>query len=224
MKEKRFPADVRKQEELKKLNKEIVKTFLNDKKVDGELYAYFQSISTPFPLDKENNIYETRVYKNDIPTVAEIIKNLNYSSRTTYYNHLKYLIEEGFIIDNEDWYTLDNKEDFYLMIPLEALRTLLVGVSEYTIKTYIYLGTMWKWKGQNFIFSFKDIAEHIGIKINNHSKRYDDIKRVLLVLQKLELIDYEDYFEQGKENIIPRKKLTNLTFVIPSKCSKNAIP
>lgn len=214
---KRFPADCRLEKELKQIHSKNFKTFLNDKKVDGELYAFFQSISKSYTLDRKLGMHETRVYKEDIPTVTKIIQKIGVKSRSTYYSHLSYLIEVGLITEYEDYYLLNNKEDFYLLIPLETLQTLLVGVSEYTIKTYIYLGTMWNWKKTNFVFTYKDIAEHIGIKIDNNTRRYDDIKRILLVLQKLELIDFEEFYEKNDNaaGIIPKKRLTKLAFEIP---------
>lgn len=51
--QKRFPADT-------DLNK---RTFLNDPKIDAELYAYLQSISVP-----DETGTETRVYKKDLPS------------------------------------------------------------------------------------------------------------------------------------------------------------
>lgn len=57
--QKRFPADVT-LEEL---------TFLNDKKIDAEIYTYFQICS--YPKDGE-----TRVYKKDLGTQKEVCEIL----------------------------------------------------------------------------------------------------------------------------------------------------
>ena len=57
--EKRFPADTRMEKEGQK-----IKTFLNDSKVDAELYAYLLSHSRPIKG-------ETRVYKAAIPTIEK---------------------------------------------------------------------------------------------------------------------------------------------------------
>jgi len=75
---KRFPANTT----LKEL------TFLNDKKVDAELYAYFQSISH---YDEDTKV--TRVNKWDLPSQVKICSVIQISSPKTYRAHLAYLIE-----------------------------------------------------------------------------------------------------------------------------------
>lgn len=58
--EKSFPA-----------NKELdIKTFLNDPKIDGELYAYLLALSKSFILSKK-----------DLPNQTAIAETLNYKSR-----------------------------------------------------------------------------------------------------------------------------------------------
>jgi hypothetical protein len=54
---KRFPADTT----LDNL------TFLNDKKINGELYAYLQGLSQYKILDKKNNEYVAFVEKSRLP-------------------------------------------------------------------------------------------------------------------------------------------------------------
>lgn len=113
--QKRFPADTQ-------INKDQL-TFLSDKKVNAELYAFFQSLS--MPRDKE-----TYVSKTDLPTQTEICKKIGVKSPKTYRTHLKYLIDQGYIIDNETEYYLPKKEDIYLLIPLETLQFLLDTLNE----------------------------------------------------------------------------------------------
>ena len=84
--EKRFPADTRMEREGEK-----IKTFLNDSKVDAELYGYLLSISLP----EEG---ETRVYKSKMLTIEKIKSEiLNCKTRKTVYNHLNYLIEKNYL-------------------------------------------------------------------------------------------------------------------------------
>ena len=73
---KRFPATT----ELNSL------TFLNDKKVDGDLYASFQSLSK-----YENE--KTYVLKKDLPKQIDICEILGIKSPKNYRTHLLYLIE-----------------------------------------------------------------------------------------------------------------------------------
>ena len=42
-------------------------TFLNDKKINGELYAYLQELSEYIVIDKENNKFLTYVLKKNLP-------------------------------------------------------------------------------------------------------------------------------------------------------------
>lgn len=66
MNNKRFPANNKK---LKELSKSEL-SFLTDKKADGELYAYLQSISTPgekIGSTKDGKgIYNAKVKKKDM--------------------------------------------------------------------------------------------------------------------------------------------------------------
>ena len=92
-------------------------TFLNDKKIDGELYALLQSLSIP------NENKETVVYTSSLPSLAELCKKLGIKSRPTFKSHLKYLAEKGYIIIDEvkGQYILPNREEIYLMLPLETV-------------------------------------------------------------------------------------------------------
>lgn len=122
--QKRFPADT----DLSYL------TFLNDKKLDSELYAYLQSIS--YADDSKRTV----VYKSSLPVQAEICKKIRVKSAKTYREHLKYLMERGFVEEEDDCYVLPNQERMFLMIPLETLGFLLDTLQEHVIKVYIYLG------------------------------------------------------------------------------------
>ena len=77
--EKRFPADTTTE----------TTTFLNDPKVDAELYAYLQALSV-FDADSGEN----RVYKNKMPTRKYLAETVfEYGSRNTLTAHLNYLRE-----------------------------------------------------------------------------------------------------------------------------------
>lgn len=93
MTQKRFPADTT-LEEL---------TFLNNKRIDAEIYTYFQCCSYP----KKN---KTIAYKKDLGTQSEICEILrDYGAQlslATYKRHLNYLIEQGYIIEEKDYYVL----------------------------------------------------------------------------------------------------------------------
>lgn len=196
---KRFPATT----ELNNL------TFLNDKKVDGELYAYFQSLSK---YEDE----KTYVLKKDLPKQIDICEVLGIKSPKTYRMHLLYLIEQGYIIEEEDKYILPRVEDIYFLIPLKTLQYLNDNCREHIIKIYIYLGQKYKFslvKGSQYEFTLEEIGEHIGLKIKNNSRAYSVINNALDLLVNSGLIDYISFFD-GQ---VQKKRLTEFSFDFKSK-------
>ena len=124
--EKRFPASV----DL------TYRTFLNDKKINGELYAFFQSISKGIEQ-------ETVVLKRDMPTQAAICSIIGIKSPKTYRTHLSYLLEAGYLEEREgekDRYYLPRLEEAYFQFPLPTIQFLLDTATDNVIKVYIYLG------------------------------------------------------------------------------------
>lgn len=181
---------------------ELIKTFLNDPKIDAELYSYLlvQSIG-------ENS--ETRTYKKFLMTTQEIAeKVLHKKSRKTVTTHLKYLIENNYIQDKGEYYLLLNPEKMYFKVPQELLSFLLNTVQEPVIKTYIYLGQRNNYKPEGYIFTVKELCEHLGL---SYAKNYKAIKDYLIILTKLELIDYEIIYQ----NKLPYMKLTKFSVDCP---------
>lgn len=129
--EKRFPANTT-------LN---VDTFLNDKKIDGELYSYLQQFSYP---DEEKR---TIIKKEDLPVQREICDAIGVKSPKTYRAHLSYLIQAGLVVEEKDKFILPNQEEIFFMIPLDTLMFINDSLQEQVVKTYIYLGQKWKYKG-----------------------------------------------------------------------------
>lgn len=168
--QKRFPANV--------TTKEV--TFLNNKRVDAELYAYLQSLSIA-----EDN--QTVLYKSELPAQYMICSKLGIKDARTYKSHLKYLIDTQYVVDCGDRYILPNQENVYLLLPLETLRFICDTLTPFVIKIYIYLGQRWKFK-KNYDFTYAELAEHVGIKLVGNARGYEQITNVLLVLEKLGLI------------------------------------
>ena len=96
IKQKRFPANTT----LNEL------TFLNDKKINGELYALLQGLSEYRVIDKEANKYLTFVQKDEIPKQTVMCEALGIKSPKTLRSHLNYLIEQGYVQDYQDRYVL----------------------------------------------------------------------------------------------------------------------
>lgn len=198
--QKRFPANT--------VLDEV--TFLNDKKVDGELYALYQEYSRPVEEDGE---YITIVNKKDLPTQAVICAKLGIKSAKTYRSHRDYLVDSGYVIDDVEQgrYILPNKESIFLMIPLRTLQFLNDTIKEQVIKVYIYLGQRWKFK-KDYVFTVKEVGQHIGVKVDNDSRAYTLINNALLCLESIGLIKVENISENIGGKPVPKKKLVNFTF------------
>lgn len=192
---KRFPAQVSME----------VKTFLNDKKINGELYAYFQSIS----YSKDG---KTVVFKSSLPTQAEIGDKLGCSART-YQRHRDYLLQQKYLIESGPVYILPNKEDVFFMIPLNTLKFLNDTLQEHVIKIYTYLGQRWKYKGSEWNFTYDELIEHLGLS-KKSERTVEKIKNALLCLKKLGLIDYEDVTLRVGSNTIHKKRLTKFVLTL----------
>lgn len=204
---KRFPADVQLEEN----------TFLNDKKIDGELYAIFQELSYPIVKSDGLKKYDTIVSKDKIPKQSELCDKLKIKSTKTVRTHLNYLIEKGYIekLENGD-YLLPEQESIYFLIPLKTLKYLNDNCKDHVIKIYVYLGQKYKYgvsKGELYEFTSEEIGKHVGIKVKNNSKGYEIINNALELLYNSGLIDYCEYFD----GVMRKKKLTNFSFEYKTK-------
>ena len=184
---KRFPATVSLEEE----------TFLNNKKINAELYAFLQSHSYPDP-----ETGETRVYRKNQPSQKDMAEKIFNVSRNTINNHIKALQEHGFLIDNKTYYVLPPKEQVFFQIDLKLLEFFIDTVKEPVIKTYIYLGQRFKYKGSDYVFTKQEIAKHIGLGDSlNYSGTYKKINNYLYVLESFGLIKLA-YFYEDKTPLI----------------------
>ena len=203
---KRFPADTA-------MN---TVTFLNDKKINGELYAYLQYISTYKMLDDSPRHSLTYVEKKSMPKQTQICETLGIKSTKTLRAHLNYLIERGYVIDIDNKYVLPQMEDIYFLIPLPTLQYLNDNCKDHIIKIYVYLGQRYKYameRGSVYHFTLEEIGEHIGLKIKNNSRGYEMINNALDLLVNSGLIDYVTYFDGQMQ----RKKLTKFSYEFKSK-------
>lgn len=156
---KSFPADT-------SLN---YSTFLNDKKINGELYAYLLSQSYG---DKDTG--QTVVYKKNLPTQEQIGKILK-CSRNSIGNYLRYMKESRYLVEDNirNLYILPKKEKIYFQVPQDTIKYLQETVREPVIKTYVYLGQRDQYKKQQhndtYVFTLGEICEHLGM--NSKSKK-----------------------------------------------------
>lgn len=186
-------------------------TFLNDKKVNGELYALLQGLSDYQVIDQENNIFKTYVPKSKMLKQSEMCRILGINSPKTLRSHFNYLIEQGYVIKEGEDYILPEMENIYFLIPLQTLNYLRDNCKEHVVKIYVYLGQKYKqalYSGKQYEFTLEELGNHIGLKIKNHSRGYEMINNVLDLLCNSELIDYVSYFD----GVSQKKKLTKFSF------------
>lgn len=195
-----------------------IKTFLNDTKIDGELYAYLLALSKG--INKK-----TVVLKKDIPTFTDLGKllspNPNKSiTRQTMSTHFQYLLKKGYLQETEDnngYYILNPDKDFF-KVPLDTLQYLINTVKELVIKTYIYLGKCNDINPGEYAFTLKEICEHLGVNYTKSTSR-SRIRDAIDVLRKIGLIDFKILYNEKK---LPYLKLTYFTTNCPlSKDVKN---
>ena len=191
--EKRFPADCTLSSP----------TFLNDKRVNGELYAFLQSYSYA------NERGQTLVYKKSLPKQGEICEKIGIKSPKTFRAHMAYLIDSGYVIEEETYYILPEKEEIFLMIPLKTLQFFNDTLREQVVKIYVYLGQRWKYK-KGYEFTIAELAAHVGIKLEGNSRGYEIIENALECLSLLGVIRYVTYWEGQK----PRRRLVDFSFEI----------
>lgn len=203
---RRFPANV-------SLEKE---TFLNNKKINGELYGMLQSLAqSPFIHDGTGHRGKTIVYKKDLPSQSEICAKLEIKSPKTLRTHLKNMIDAGYLLELESGkgYVLPEQEDIYLMIPIETTQYLWDSCKEHVFKIYVYLGQRFKYiqdgGSKNYYdFTLNELGQHLGIGVKNHSEAYRILNNALSLLQTLGLISFEEVYKDKT----PYKRLYDFSF------------
>lgn len=164
---KSFPADT--------AEKKVKTTFLNDNKVDGLMYAYFQSLSKPFQL--LDGGYETRVDKAMLPSQEKAAKKIRIGTAKTWRSHLNILLNKGYIVDKGEYYVLPQVEEIFFTIPLETLKFMVDVLQEDVIKVYIYLGQRYKYAqsiGTLYSFTRKELAQALGKSYSDGNREFID--------------------------------------------------
>lgn len=135
-------------------------TFLNDSKINGELYAFLLSKA----VQLEN---EVRVYKDELPSQTEIGAILSEKplTRKTVSAHMKYLKDKELICDKGKYYLIFNPKP-YVGLSEEVVQFLVRTVKEQVTKTFIYLCAKQSWakkRGIPYNFTIKELCEHLGM-------------------------------------------------------------
>lgn len=196
-----------------------MQTFLNNKNIDGRLYAYLQSKSIPV-LIEDNGVknYETRVDKYQVGTQTEFCKAVHIKSPKTLRKYLNILMTTGYIEDKGPYYLLPRKEDIFFKIPLDTLRFIQNTIQEDVIKIYIYLGQRNKYalmNGYRYSFTIKEIIEHLGLSVNSENSR-TFVKDGLDALMNNGLINFIP-FHEGR---VPKLRLVDFSYEYKTNFSK----
>jgi hypothetical protein len=129
-------------------------------------------------------------------------EKIGVKSTKTFRSHLMYLIDKGYVEDDDNRYILPNIEDIYLLLPLETIQFINDTIKESVIKVYIYLGQRYKFK-KDYVFTQEEIAQHLGLKLQGNPRCRQAIHNALDILQDVGLISFENFFD-GKS---PRYRL-----------------
>ena len=190
---KRFPANTT-------LDKP---TFLNNSKISAELYAFFLVLSVG-----ENG--ETRVYKNKLPSTKIIAEEILRKSRSTYNNYINTLKKEGYLEDKGEYWVLPKVEEMYFTMELDLLQHFIYSIKEEVLKVYIYLGQRYNYKPGDYVFTIKEICEHLGL---GYERNHKAISSHIDLLQNLGLITIAYFYEGNK----PMMRLKGFSTTCPKK-------
>lgn len=146
-----------------------------------------------------------------MPSQAKICEKIGVKSPKTYRAHLQYLLDTGYVIDNNNVYILPEVEDIYLLLPLDTLHFILDTVTESVIKIYVYLGQRYKYK-RDYVFTQEEIAQHLGVRLDGKPETRRQIKNALIALQNNGLIEYETFYD-GKSHRYRLLKWSNTHLV-----------
>ena len=175
----------------------------------------FQALADS-PFDSKGKRGKTIVYKKDLPKQSDICQKLEIKSPKTLRAHLAQLIEAGYLIEDEEnkCYILPEKEDMYLLVPLETSQYLWDNCKEHVVKLYVYLGQRFKYAQEigkvYYDFTMTELGEHIGVGVKNHTDAYRVLNNALLLLANSGLITYEEVYV----NKIPYRRLSDFSFVV----------
>lgn len=161
-----------------------VKDYLALKDYCDYLYCYLQVISQ---YDDKKNIR----YIPSKDCKFTVIGAALGISRQTVSKKFKGLVEAGLVIEEKDRYILVNLERTLAeLVPFSTLRILTNTVQEKVISTFIYLLVRYRAEQEeSFIFTLEQIKRNIGVGISRSTDYI--ITDMLLILKKLELLDYE---------------------------------
>lgn len=159
------------------------KEWLKNKQYCDIFYSYLQVISS---WDGEKNHCRI-VAKKDL-NFSNISKILQIS-RQTLKKRFDWLVSMGLIEINEDGSAnlLILENDLATLVPITTLRIMTNTLSERCISIFVYLYNRYYASKQEFICTYEQLKNVIGISSATRSNDYI-IKDILFLLEKLELV------------------------------------
>ena len=193
--------------------------FMKDKKVNDNIYAYFQ-IKSYLTKDRQRYVYKKDATATAIQSYFEE-KQLNISLSTVKRNIALFkkikLITESKRVDEfgkeQSIYLLKDDFKFFAYVPLDTLTYLANTATENVIKIYAYLLNKYEFKAKTndtYIFTKKELLEAIGYSTDNN-RSYKIISDIILCLDNNGLIEYKEFFVKNfEENPTPQIRLTKV--------------
>lgn len=170
----RFPSDIN----------NTKNTFIQNKKINDSLYGFL--LSQAKEIDNQYIIF-----KNDLPTQNKICEKINIKSISTLRTYLNNLIDNNYLIQQNDKYIINNPEKTYFEIPFDTLSQLVNSKINYIIKIFIYFGQQMQYKDATH-FTIAKLIDLLGLGIHNNASSYQKINNILDYLKTYNFIDYTD--------------------------------
>ena len=180
-------------------------SFLRDKKIDERIYSQFLIKSMPVEL---KGVHETVVWKSNLPSKADISKELHMAPATQQ-RKLTQLMNREYIIEDSDRQIINKEKlaDGYVPTNLELLKDMTFCFAAPIIKAYCFLQSRDK-QAKNVLgrcqsFTLAELGAESGCPVNTSSKSQEKVNLILQILVDVGLVEQEKQFD-GKS---PRLRL-----------------
>lgn len=188
--------------------------FMKNKKIFDLLYVKLQVESSWKQGETHRYIKKSDIVKTAWASDLKI-------TRPTLDTKFKNLKEKGYITeykaeDGTEYYKLPQKDCYYSLIPTETLTFMLDFTNEDAIKTYCLLENLWRSYGKEGYFTKINLLTSIGYSPSAKTKTrmYEKINNILLGLEKLGLIKYEEKYETVNGSTIAKQYITDFKYVV----------
>lgn len=166
------------------------KEWIENKMYSDILYCYLQVMS-----EWDNKVDHMRIVPKKVINFSAMSKTLGVS-RQTLAKKYNWLVDNGLIIKNSNGSVslVVLEKDLATLVPFKTLRIMTNTLNDRTISVFVYLFNRYYAAKKEFIFTYEQIKNFIGLSATTRSNDYI-IKDILFILEELGLI------ETRKENI-----------------------